>query len=82
MHKARVCVQEVGPRVASQCCPYQLIHPSVFLSKWVGVLAPRKQALRKAQGVVRRHPTSIWVSCSSVPDFSVPHQEVLSSRIH
>jgi uncharacterized membrane protein YgdD (TMEM256/DUF423 family) len=47
VHKARVSIQEVGPWVASQCCPYQLVHLLILLSKWVGVLAPWKQALRK-----------------------------------
>lgn len=44
VHKARVDIQEVGLWVASQCCLDQLSHPLVFLSKWVRVLAPEKQA--------------------------------------
>lgn len=39
VRKPGVDIQEMGPWVASQCYPDQPIHPSVFLLKWVRVLA-------------------------------------------
>ena len=44
VHEARICIQELGPWVASQCCLHQLIYLLVIHSKWVRVLAPWKQA--------------------------------------